>query len=305
MDKNFKPLYTPEEAKSLTESLIDQDTKFNREIEALINTDEAKEILKNAYNNGDDNAKASIAAATEEQFLDKYAPDGSPEEKKDEEKKGNDEGSGDEDFLDDASGLDIEQDDENQDSQEDVDDGGSEDDADENIFDDGGSEDDNDDNIDMNDNPFAQATSGDDNGELTDQDNSQGNPFLESKKPKNAHSLNESRKASRMSKTKKMKLRKLNESEKDPDEIAEEIDDLYYGKIFKAIEAKIKKFPKTRDKFLYLNKVIHKPELAKSLAEKLVLKLGVDLSSYGKEGLTAFTRVVIRTAGDIYDLGEY
>jgi len=300
MDKNFKPLYTPEEAKSLTESLIDQDTKFNREIEALINTDEAKEILKNAYNNGDDNAKASIAAATEEQFLDKYAPDGSPEEKKDGEKKGDNEPAGDDDFLDDASGLDIEQDNANQDV---VDDGGSEDDADENIFDDGGSEDDND-NIDMNDNPFAQATSGDDNGELTDQDNSQGNPFLESKKPKNAHSLNESRKASRMSKTKKMKLRKMNEAV-DPDEIAEEIDDMYYGKIFKAIEARIKKFPKTRDKFLYLNKVIHKPELAKSLAEKLVLKLGVDLSSYGKEGLTAFTRVVIRTAGDIYDLGEY
>ena len=79
-NKELKPLYTPEDAKALTESLVDQDTKFDREVEALINTEEAKEILKTAYQNADDNAKISIADATEQQFLDKYAPDGSPEE---------------------------------------------------------------------------------------------------------------------------------------------------------------------------------------------------------------------------------
>ena len=73
--------YTPNEAYALVESMIDQDTKFNREVDALISTQEAKDILTNAYNSTDDAGKEAIAQATEEQFLDKFAPAGKEEEK--------------------------------------------------------------------------------------------------------------------------------------------------------------------------------------------------------------------------------
>lgn len=301
MDKNFKPLYTPTEAKALTESLIDQDTKFHRELEALINTEEAKAILADAYENGDESAKASIAASTEEQFLDKYAPDGSPKEKG-EEADGSD-GTAedpDDDFLEDASGI------EDIDS---LDDGGSEDDqdTDQDIVDDGGSEDDQDQPQETksdipSDNIFAQATSGDDNGDLTDKggDNA-GNPFLEGKKPKNGHELNESRKAARASKSKRASIKKMNESF-DADEACEEIDDKYFGKIWKYLKAKGDKFAKQRDKILFYYKIQNNAEYARSISEKMIIKLGIDVSSYGKEAIGLFTRVVQHVAGDLYDM---
>lgn len=299
MNKNFKPLYTPTEAKALTESLIDQDTKFHREIEALINTEEAKAILVDAYENGDENAKASIAASTEEQFLDKYAPDGSPKEDG-EESDGSDGTSEDpeDDFLEDASGI------------EDIDslDDGSEDDQDFDLdIDDGGSEDDQEQSQESqdsipSDNIFAQATSGDDNGDLTDKggDNA-GNPFLEGKVLKNRHVLNESRKAARAFRSKRASIKKMNENF-DADEACEEIDDKYFGKIWKYLKAKGDKFVKQRDKILFYYKIQNNAEYAKSISEKMIIKLGIDVSEYGKEAIGLFTRVVQHVAGDLYDM---
>lgn len=297
-----KPLYTYQEALQLTESMIDQDTKFNREVEALINTEEAKEILINAYNSGDDSAKASIAAATEEQFLDKYAPDGSAKDKDEKKDDGSDGGSQDADFLDDASGLEdapeIPADEDT--TAEDTD--GSEIEI----------EDDSEDDQDTaeeegigTDNPFAQATSGDESGALTDTegDNS-GNPFLESKKAKKAHSLNESRAAARKVKTMRANAKKMNEA-MDPDEVAQSIDEQYYGKIWKFLEGKINKFASARERILFLKRVQSKPEVTRGVAEKIILKNSIDLSAFGKEGLTQFIRVVKSVAGDLDDLGVY
>ena len=65
---------TKNEALNLVnESLIDQDTKFTREINALFNQKETIELLQKAYDLSDDNAKASLMDATEQQFLDKFA----------------------------------------------------------------------------------------------------------------------------------------------------------------------------------------------------------------------------------------
>lgn len=304
-----QPLYTFDEAKALTESLVDQDTKFKREVEALISTEEAKDILIHAYDAGDDSAKASIAAATEEQFLDKYAPDGSAkdnDEKKDE-GGGGEEAPADDDFLDDATGLEDAPEPAEGDS---ADADGSDNDVqynDQDIVDDGGSEDDQDQDTGIDsDNVFAQATSGDDDGSLTDTgggDNS-GNPFLESKKPKGQHSLNESRAAARKAKAKRSSLKRMNEAV-DVDQIASEIDEEYYGKIWKFLEARTAKLPSAREKTLYVRKVMTKPEVAMSLAQKMVLKNGIDLSKYGKDGLAQFARVVKSVAGDQWDMGEF
>lgn len=297
------PLYTYQEALQLTESLIDQDTKFNREVEALINTEEAKEILINAYNSGDDSAKASIAAATEEQFLDKYAPDGSAKDKDEKKDDGSDSESQDADFLDDASGLEDAPEVQTDDNTAPEDSDGSED-----IDIEDGSEDDQDTAGDEGigtDNPFAQATSGDESGALTDTegDNS-GNPFLESKKAKKAHSLNESRAAARKVKTMRANAKKMNEA-MDPDEVAQSIDEQYYGKIWKFLEGKLKKFASARERILFLKRVQSKPEVTRGVAEKIILKNSIDLSAFGKEGLTQFMRVVKSVAGDLDDLGEY
>lgn len=308
-NKQVKLLYTPEEAKALTESLVDQDTKFDREIEALINTEEAKEILRTAYQNADDNAKMSIADATEQQFLDKYAPDGSAKEK--DEKKDGDSSkpAEDADFLDDASGLEDGQSPaEGGDAaaQETPDEDGSED-----IVDDGGSEDDQDTDI-GDDNIFAQLGSGDDSGELTAKGGDEtGNPFLESKKAKGTHSLNESRKAARMNKANKIKSKahKLNESEfgefSDADEVACALDDLYYGKIWKYLEAKAQKLGNSKKKLMYIRKVWKDPEVAKGIAETIAVKLSIDPAKYGKNFIGELGRVVQKTAGDQWDLGEF
>ena len=308
-ENHMKPLYTYQEALQLTESLIDQDTKFKREVEALISTEEAKDILIHAYDAGDDSAKASIAAATEEQFLDKYAPDGSAkdkDEKKDED-GGGEEAPADDDFLDDATGLEDAPEPSEGDSADADGSDNDDQDNDQDIVDDGGSEDDQgqDTGIDS-DNIFAQATSGDDDGTLTDTgggDNS-GNPFLESKKPKGQHSLNESRAAARKAKAKRSSLKRMNEAV-DVDQIASEIDEEYYGKIWKFLEARTAKLPSAREKTLYVRKVMTKPEVAMSLAQKMVLKNGIDLSKYGKDGLAQFARVVKSVAGDQWDMGEF
>jgi len=300
------PLYTYDEAKALTESLVDQDTKFDREVEALINTEEAKEILRTAYQNADDNAKMSIADATEQQFLDKYAPDGSAKDKDEKkEDEGGDKPAEDGDFLDDASGLEDTPAQEGGDGdQETPDADGSED-----IIDDGGSEDDQDTGI-GDDNIFAQLGSGDDSGELTAKgEDETGNPFLESKKARGAHSLNESRKAARMSKANKSKARKLNESEfgefSSSDEVACALDDLYYGKIWKYLEAKAQKLGNSKKKLMYIRKVMKDADVAKGIAETIAVKLSIDPSKYGKNFIGELARIVQKTAGDQWDLGEF
>lgn len=304
-NKELKPLYTPEEAKALTESLVDQDTKFDREVEALINTEEAKEILKTAYQNADDNAKISIADATEQQFLDKYAPDGSAKDKDEKkEDEGDDKPAEDSDFLDDASGLEDEPAQEGSDVQESPDADGSED-----IIDDGGSEDDQDTGI-GDDNIFAQLGSGDDSGEMTAKGGDEtGNPFLESNKARGTHSLNESRKAARMSKANKSKARKLNESEfgefSNSDEVACALDDLYYGKIWKYLEAKAQKLGNSKKKLMYIRKVMKDADVAKGIAETIAVKLSIDPSKYGKNFIGELARIVQKTAGDQWDLGEF
>ncbi len=54
---------------------VDQDSKFSREVAALFTNQAVRDLLQTAYDNSDDNAKASLLDATEEQFLDKYASD--------------------------------------------------------------------------------------------------------------------------------------------------------------------------------------------------------------------------------------
>ena len=285
-ENHMKPLYTYQEAIQLTESLIDQDAKFNREVEALINTEEAKEILINAYNNGDDSAKASIAAATEEQFLDKYAPDGSAKEKEDDkDKEDTSQGGEDEDFLNDASELEDAESESVEDDGSDEDDGSEDDTTEEDI------------------NPFEQALS-DDNTNASDDSltasggDSDANPFLESKHPKKDHKLNEARAAARKVKALRSSSKKINES-------VDDIDDKYYSTIWRYLEAKIKKFGSSREKILYLKRIQSKPEITKSIAEKIIIKNGIDLSSFGKDSIAQFARVVKSVAGDLDELGGF
>lgn len=287
--------YTANQAIALTESMIDQDTKFNREVEALIKTDDAKEILINAYNQTDDAGKEAIAIATEEQFLDKFAPAGKEEESDGSEDTDFDEG---ESFEVDGSIFDENNDNDSatDDGSEDDDDAAGSENDDEGIFDDGS--DNNNDNASGNEpSPFG---SGDD-GSLTAGGDEGGNPFFESRKPKHEHHLNEARKNARMSK--KNKLNEVKGCEDiDCDNAAAEFDDDYYGVIYKFIKNKVKKFPSTRDKYLYLTKIAKNGQSTKDLAQKMVVKLGVDVTKYGKNWLNAVSTVISRSAEDIIDV---
>ena len=159
---------TKNEALNLVnESLIDQDTKFTREINALFNQKETIELLQKAYDLSDDNAKASLMDATEQQFLDKFAKDnGSGDDK---EKKTDDDSEKDDDFLSDGSGLDDLDDEDGSDFEDD----GSEDDF---------GTDDNQGNSSDNSNPFETSFGGD------------SNPFESRATKKSMKSLNESTK---------------------------------------------------------------------------------------------------------------
>lgn len=87
----------------VNESLIDQDTKFTREIKALFKTQDVVDLMQQAYDMADDNAKMSLMDATEKQFLDKFAKDGSGD---DDEPKNDDGTEAADDFELDGSGLD-------------------------------------------------------------------------------------------------------------------------------------------------------------------------------------------------------
>lgn len=87
----------------VNESLIDQDTKFTREINALFKQKDVVELMQQAYDMADDNAKMSLMDATEKQFLDKFAKDGSGD---DDEPKNDDGSETNDDFELDGSGLD-------------------------------------------------------------------------------------------------------------------------------------------------------------------------------------------------------
>ena len=118
----------------VNESLIDQDSKFTREINALFNQKETIELLQKAYDLSDDNAKASLMDATEQQFLDKFAKDnGSGDDK---EKKTDDKSDKEDDFLADGSGLDAIDDEDGSDFEDDgSDEDGSDDDGSDEDFD--------------------------------------------------------------------------------------------------------------------------------------------------------------------------
>lgn len=93
-----------EAIKLINESLIDQDTKFKREINALFKTKDVVDLLQTAYDNSDDNAKMSLMDATEKEFLDKFAKDtGSGDDKDDKSDSNNDD---DFDFETDGSDID-------------------------------------------------------------------------------------------------------------------------------------------------------------------------------------------------------
>ena len=145
---------TKNEALNLdNESLIDQDTKFTKEINALFNQKETIELLQKAYDLSDDTAKASLMDATEQQFLDKFAKDnGSGDDK---EKKTDDDSEKDDDFLSDGSGLDDLDDEDGSDFE---DDGSDEDGSDEDF-----GTDDNQGNSSDNSNPFETSFGGDSN----------------------------------------------------------------------------------------------------------------------------------------------
>ena len=169
---------TKNEALNLVnESLIDQDTKFTREINALFNQKETIELLQKAYDLSDDNAKASLMDATEQQFLDKFAKDnGSGDDK---EKKTDDDSEKDDDFLSDGSGLDDLDDEDGSDFEDDSsEDDGSEDDGSDEDF----GTDDNQGNSSDNSNPFETSFGGD------------SNPFESRITKKSMKSLNESTK---------------------------------------------------------------------------------------------------------------
>lgn len=168
---------TKNEALNLVnESLIDQDTKFTREINALFNQKETIELLQKAYDLSDDNAKASLMDATEQQFLDKFAKDnGSGDDK---EKKTDDDSKKDDDFLTDGSGLDDLDDEDGSDFEDD----GSEDDSEDNGSDEDFGTDNNQGNSSDNSNPFETSFGGD------------SNPFESRVTKKSMNPLNESTK---------------------------------------------------------------------------------------------------------------
>ncbi len=94
-----------EAIKLINESLIDQDTKFKREINALFKTKDVVDLLQTAYDNSDDNAKMSLMDATEKEFLDKFAKDtGSGDDKDDKSNSNNDD-----DFNFETDGSDIDE----------------------------------------------------------------------------------------------------------------------------------------------------------------------------------------------------
>lgn len=177
---------TKNEALNLVnESLIDQDTKFTREINALFNQKETIELLQKAYDLSDDNAKASLMDATEQQFLDKFAKDnGSGDDK---EKKTDDESEKDNDFLTDGSGLDALDDEDGSNFEDDG--------SDEDGSDDGSSDED----FDMNNN---QGNSLDTSNPFETSFGGDSNPFESIVTKKSMKSLNES------TKTQKKFLRK-------------------------------------------------------------------------------------------------
>lgn len=108
---------TKKEAINLVnESLIDQDSKFTREIKALFKTQDVIDLMQQAYDLADDNAKASLMDATEKQFLDKFAKDGSG----DDDEKENDGSEASDDFELDGSNLDSEEDGSEDDGSEDA-----------------------------------------------------------------------------------------------------------------------------------------------------------------------------------------
>lgn len=161
---------TKKEAMALVnESLIDQDTKFSREIKALFKQQEVVDLLQQSYDNSDDNAKQSLMDATEKQFLDKFAKDGSGDDKED---KKDDEVEND-DFLADGSGLD------------DLDDDGSDNSVDDDSSEDDGSDDD----FSMTDNS-SDSNTNDSNPFASFGEGESSNPF-ESQKSKKGKSLNE------------------------------------------------------------------------------------------------------------------
>lgn len=178
---------TKNEALNLVnESLIDQDTKFTREINALFNQKETIELLQKAYDLSDDNAKASLMDATEQQFLDKFAKDnGSGDDK---EKKTEDKSEKEDDFLADGSGLDVFDDEDGSDFEDD----GSDEDF-------GSDDDDSDEDFDMGNN---QGNSTDTSNPFETSFGGDSNPFESIVTKTSMKSLNES------TKTRKKFLRK-------------------------------------------------------------------------------------------------
>ena len=168
---------TKNEALNLVnESLIDQDTKFTREINALFNQKETIELLQKAYDLSDDNAKASLMDATEQQFLDKFAKDnGSGDDK---EKKTDDDSKKDDDFLTDGSGLDDLDDEDGSDFEDD----GSEDGSEDNGSDEDFGTDNNQGNSSDNSNPFETSFGGDSNPFESRVTKKSMNPCKESRK---------------------------------------------------------------------------------------------------------------------------
>lgn len=122
-------MITRKEAMALYESLVDQDTKFRREVNALFKQKECIELLQQAYDLSDDEAKMSLMDAVEKQFLDKFAKDGSGNDEKEEEKKDGDDDFGMDDgsdgFLEDGSALELDDDSSDDDGSDD----GSDDDG--------------------------------------------------------------------------------------------------------------------------------------------------------------------------------
>lgn len=169
----------------VNESLIDQDSKFRREINALFKQKEVQELMQQAYDMSDDNAKMSLMDATEKQFLDKFAKDGGSGD--DETGTPSDDSTDVSDFEEDGSDIDFETDGSDIETPTDTpDENGSGVGGDADPF--GGDDS----------NPFADfGGAGDDNGGDAQQEPS--NPFESSYFSKRAKSLNENHRTKKVS----------------------------------------------------------------------------------------------------------
>lgn len=113
---------TREQALDIINESVAPDEKFTRMANALFNQEESKRLMQKAYDEGTEDAKASLLDSLETQFLDKYAPDADKVDTgKGKDSKTEDDGSDDDfKFEEDGSQVEDEQGSDGEGSQEDA-----------------------------------------------------------------------------------------------------------------------------------------------------------------------------------------